>query len=216
MTEELEQRQRPSFAKLVGLDRSGPRPERTGQGEPLNPWTIPNAIAFVRLALIPVFVVVALSSEEGKTTTAAWLYGALAWSDYFDGLIARLTGQFSRLGALLDPFSDRLLAGSGYLVCYYLDILPRWLLIVAVAREFLTLVISEISLRAKVDITINWPGRLAVWPLFSSVFFALLGYQTFGTILLYVGVALALIASAIYIRNGVREYRGNISPRPSS
>ena len=54
-------------ARLSGLDRSGPPPPQTLAGAPLNPWTIPNAIGFVRLALIPVFLVSALSA----TTTAA-------------------------------------------------------------------------------------------------------------------------------------------------
>ena len=47
---------------LLGLDRSGGPPPETRRGQPLNPWTIPNAIGFVRLALIPVFLVVALES----------------------------------------------------------------------------------------------------------------------------------------------------------
>ena len=40
--------------RLFGLDRSGPKPRQTRKGEPLNPWTIPNAIGFARLALVPV------------------------------------------------------------------------------------------------------------------------------------------------------------------
>ena len=51
--------------RLFGLDRSGPPPPQTLPGQPLRPWTIPNAIGFVRLALIPVFLVVALSSDDG-------------------------------------------------------------------------------------------------------------------------------------------------------
>ena len=48
-----------SFRRLSGLDRSGPPPAETQAGAPLHPWTIPNAIGFVRAALIPVFLVLA-------------------------------------------------------------------------------------------------------------------------------------------------------------
>ena len=58
--------------RLFGLDRSGPPPPQTLAGQPLRPWTIPNAIGFVRLALIPVFLIVALSSSDGTGVGAGW------------------------------------------------------------------------------------------------------------------------------------------------
>ena len=86
-----------TFRRLVGLDRSGGPPPQTRRGEPLNPWTIPNAIGFTRMALIPVFLVVALSSGDGRSGLAFALFALIAWSDYFDGMAARITGQYSRL-----------------------------------------------------------------------------------------------------------------------
>ncbi|MGP0103421.1 MAG: hypothetical protein ACLPUT_17585, partial [Solirubrobacteraceae bacterium] len=52
--------------RLLGLDRSGPPPPQTQAGQPLRPWTLPNAIGFTRLALIPVFLIVALSCANGS------------------------------------------------------------------------------------------------------------------------------------------------------
>ena len=57
-----------TFRRLSGLDRSGPPPPETVAGAPLRPWTIPNAIGYVRLALIPVFLVLALNSESRAPT----------------------------------------------------------------------------------------------------------------------------------------------------
>ena len=54
--------------RLLGLDRSGGPPPETRRQQPLNPWTIPNAIGFVRIALIPVFLVLAL--EFGRRARA--------------------------------------------------------------------------------------------------------------------------------------------------
>jgi cardiolipin synthase len=60
--------------RLFGLDRSGPPPSQTQAGQPLRPWTIPNAIGFARLALIPVFLIVALSSADGTDAAGATLF----------------------------------------------------------------------------------------------------------------------------------------------
>ena len=98
--------------RLLGLDRSGPPPPETRAGQPLRPWTIPNAIGFVRLALIPVFLIVALSSDDGSARSPAILFAVIGWGDYADGIAARVTGQYSRLGALMDPITDRLLVIS--------------------------------------------------------------------------------------------------------
>ena len=96
-----------SVQRLLGLDRSGPPPPESLPDQPLRPFTIPNLIGFARLALIPVFLVFALSSGDGRSAPAAVLYAVIAGSDYLDGLAARLTGQYSRLGTLLDPLTDR-------------------------------------------------------------------------------------------------------------
>jgi len=53
------ERTRLSTRRLLGLDRSGPPPPQTLAGQPWNPWTLPNAIGFVRLALLPVFLALA-------------------------------------------------------------------------------------------------------------------------------------------------------------
>ncbi len=97
----------------MGFDRSGPPPPQTRAGEPLRPWTIPNAIGFTRLALIPLFLRMALSSEDGEDARAAALFALIGWGDYADGIAARVTRQYSRLGALMDPVTDRLLVVSG-------------------------------------------------------------------------------------------------------
>lgn len=190
--------------RLLGLDRSGPAPAATEAGAPLNPWTIPNAIGFARLALIPLFLVVAFSSDDGVDATAAILYAVIGWGDYADGMAARITRQYSRLGALMDPVTDRLLVICGVAVCWHFELLPRWALAVLVARELLMLVLGRYSLKHGVDLRINWPGRLAVAPVMGGLFFPMCGLETLGEVMLYAGLALALLATALYVRDGRR------------
>jgi cardiolipin synthase len=193
--------------RLVGLDRSGPPPPQTLAGQPLRPWTIPNAIGFLRLALIPVFLAVALSSDDGVDALAATLFAVIGWGDYADGIAARLTAQYSRLGTLMDPITDRLLVVSGVVVCWRFDLLPRWALAVLALRELSMVALGRYALKRSVDLRINWPGRVSVAPLMGALFFAMTGLGDLAEALLYIGLALALVASALYVRSGRTQLR---------
>jgi cardiolipin synthase (CMP-forming) len=203
------ERARLTFRRLSGLDRSGPPPPQTVKGAPLNPWTIPNAIGYVRLALIPVFLILAFSSGDGHDWLATTIFGLVGWSDYFDGIAARVTGQYSRMGALLDPLVDRLLVLSGAVVCWHFELLPRWGIAVLAAREVFMLGLVRWALHHGLDIKVNWLGRLGVWPVLSALFFALAGLETVGAIFLYIGLAFVLASTAKYLRDG-------LAARPSS
>src|SRR4051812_47864883 len=122
-------------------------PPETRKGAPLNPWTIPNAIGFIRIALIPVFLILALSSGDGRYAPASIIYAVIGGTDYLDGMAARITGQYSRLGALIDPIVDRLLVVSGVIVCWKFELLPRWALAVLAGRELFMPVASRVVLR---------------------------------------------------------------------
>jgi cardiolipin synthase len=191
--------------RLFGLDRSGPPPPQTLAGAPLRPWTLPNAIGFTRLALIPVFLVVELTGGgAGTGALGATLFAAIGWGDYADGIAARVTRQYSRLGTLMDPITDRLLVVSGVVVCWHYQLLPRWAIAVLAARELAMLALGRYGMARGVELRINWPGRLAVAPVMGSFFFAMVGLRTVGEALLYIGLALALAATGLYVRSGAR------------
>lgn len=193
--------------RLLGLDRSGPPPKATEAGQPLNPWTVPNAIGFARLALVPVFLVLALGSGDGRVASATIVFGVIAWSDYADGMVARVTGQYSRLGTLIDPLVDRLLVVSGVVVAWRFELLPRPALAVLVAREVLMLGLTQIGLRRGVDLRVNMVGRLAIWPVLTALALAMVSVTWVADALLYVGLAMTLWATALYLRDGWRELR---------
>jgi cardiolipin synthase len=193
----------PPPRRLLGIDRSGPNPEATAADQPLRPWTVPNLIGYLRLAGIPVFLVLALSSAHGEDVAATVIYAVVACADYLDGFAARLTGQFSRLGALLDPIVDRMLIIAGVVVAFDFSLLPRWALVVAVARELFMLGLSRYGLARGVDLKINWFGRIGVAPMMGAPFFAMAGVHWLALVTLYVGLALSLIATALYVRRGV-------------
>ena len=196
-----------TFKRLSGLDRSGPSPPETEAGQPLHPWTLPNFIGFFRAGLIPVFLVWALSTDTGTEPGPTILFAVIAWGDYADGIAARLTGQYSRLGAIMDPIIDRILVLAGAIVCWHFELLPRWALLLLAARELWMLAVSPPLVRRGVQLKINWPGRLAVVPLMSAIFFALCGLEDLGAILLYVGLFLAIWATVLYGRSAVHQLK---------
>jgi CDP-diacylglycerol--glycerol-3-phosphate 3-phosphatidyltransferase len=193
--------------RLLGLDRSGPPPPETLRKQPLNPWTLPNAIGFVRLALIPVFLVLALNSGDGRRALATVVFAVIAWSDYLDGMTARITGQYSRLGTLLDPLTDRLLVLSGAIVCWKFELLPRWALAVLAARELFMLCLTQLALRKEMELKVNMLGRWAVWPVMSAIALSFMVETWVTDVLMYLGLAMTLAATAMYVQDGMRHLR---------
>ena len=196
-----------TFRRLVGLDRSGGPPPPPRRGAPLHPWTIPNAIGIVRILLIPLFLVLALQSGDGRDTTATILFATVAATDWFDGMVARITGQYSRLGALLDPLTDRMLVIAGAIVAYHFELLPRWALLVLAAREAFMLVLTELALRREIDLNVNMMGRWAVWPVMGALGLAMIVETWVSEVMLYVGLAMTLAATVRYLQDGLQALR---------
>jgi CDP-diacylglycerol--glycerol-3-phosphate 3-phosphatidyltransferase len=193
--------------RLLGLDRSGPPPLQTRAGAPLNPWTLPNPVGYLRLAGIPVFLWLSFESGDGRSAAAAAVFFAIAAGDYLDGFLARVTGQYSRLGTMLDPLIDRLTILSGAVVCWHFELLPRWALALLVAREVAMLAIAQYGVRHGVEVAVNWPGRISVFPIMGGIFASLVFAGWVPAALLIFGVALAILATALYARTGVRTVR---------
>lgn len=198
-------RRRLGLRRLFGVDRSGPLPQQTRAGAPLRPFTLPNLVGYLRLASIPVFLYLALSSDDGRVASATLLYLWITLGDYIDGFLARATGQYSRMGALLDPVVDRLSAIAGVVVNWHFDFLPRWALAALVVREVATVVLARASLRRGVDLEVSWVGRFATFFVFTGLFWSLVidSWVTVAAFLL--GLALGIIATALYVQAARRR-----------
>jgi cardiolipin synthase len=192
---------------LLGLKRTGLEPAETRAGQPLRPLTIPNVVSYLRVVLLGVFLAIALSSDDGRVTAATICFSIAAGGDYLDGMLARITGQYSRLGTLMDPFVDRAVIVAGAIVAWKFELLPRWGLAVLAARELVMLVLVGLGMRRGLDIKINWIGRVAVWPAMSAIGLTLIADTWLAEASLYLGIAGVLAASALYVRDGLQELR---------
>jgi cardiolipin synthase len=204
-------RARLTTRRLLGIDRSGPPPPETRRGQPLRPWTLPNVVGFLRAAAVPVFLVLALDSGDGRIASATVTFCLVAGADYLDGLLARVTGQYSRLGTILDPLVDRALVLAGAVVCWHFELLPRWALAVLAGRELFMLVASQVAFRKGLDLEINMVGRLAVWPTMFALWLAMVSVTWVAEAFLYLGIAMTLAATFLYIRDGRRALAARTS-----
>lgn len=203
--------QQKSLRRIAGIDRSGGPDPRTASDQPWRVWTIPNAIGYLRLLLIPVFLWFALRSPDGRDVTANVALLICGVSDYLDGLAARLTGQFSRLGTLLDPLTDRLLIIAAGVVIMKFELLPQYLIGLVFLREVLMLLLAVPAMRKGVEIRVNWIGRLAVWPLMIGGYLVLVVDSQFAVGLVWIGMIGSYAASALYLREAWPKLVGGSS-----
>src|SRR3954453_19914088 len=99
---------------------------------------IPNLLSIFRILLVPPLVVVLLTKFEGKEWWGLGLFLLAAVMDFFDGYLARRRQQVTRLGTLLDPAADKILISAAFISLVELDheLVPAWMVVVILAREF--------------------------------------------------------------------------------
>lgn len=95
-------------------------------------FTVPNALTFARLLLVPVFVWLYVA---GNAAGALTVFIAASVTDGLDGLLARALHQETRLGGFLDPAADKLLALAAMVLLVAAHLLPGWLLALVVFRD---------------------------------------------------------------------------------
>lgn len=104
-------------------------------------WTPANVVTCVRIALIPVFMVVASMADgaaDAPLAVAAFvIYAALSLTDKLDGYLARSRGEVTDFGKFLDPIADKLLVFSALLLLLDRGEVSVWVVFVILVREFL-------------------------------------------------------------------------------
>jgi CDP-diacylglycerol--glycerol-3-phosphate 3-phosphatidyltransferase len=105
---------------------------------------LPNSITLIRICSIPLLVWILssshFSSENGvKELLASAIFIAASMTDGIDGYLARKRGQITTMGILLDPMADKLLIAAAFvmLVQFNPSLVPAWIAIIIIGREFL-------------------------------------------------------------------------------
>ena len=136
--------------------------------------TVPNALSLARLLLIPVFLWLVLVARADLAAVAVLAVSGI--TDWADGVIARRTGQMTRLGRLLDPLVDRLTIAATLIGLALRDLVPWWLVALLAAREVLLLaLVPALRRRGLVALPVHYLGKAATFALYWGFPFVLVG-----------------------------------------
>ena len=105
--------------------------------------TVPNQLTFLRLGILPFFIVLIFYDQYAWALLILMLAAA---TDGMDGLLARSLNQKTALGAYLDPIADKLLLSSSFVVLAWNGRIPWWLTIMVLGRDVLILMTATVIL----------------------------------------------------------------------
>lgn len=135
--------------------------------------TVPNLLSFLRLALVPVFLVLII---DGQDALALLVLVISSVTDFLDGLIARTFKQISRLGQLLDPAADRLFIFAALIGLAVREVIPWWLFIIIVSRDAMLLVLGIVlANHGYGPLPVHHLGKVATLCLFYALPILMLG-----------------------------------------
>lgn len=161
--------------------------------------TIPNLLSFARLLGVPLFLWLVIVAEADGW--ALFLLVVAGVTDWLDGAIARWTGQFSRLGALLDPVADRLYIAATVIGLAIRGIIPWWLVLLLALRDVMLLgLLPILRSRGMIAMPVTLVGKAATFCLLWGFPFLLLGAEegAWGLLGRTCGWAFVLWGTALY------------------
>ena len=164
---------------------------------------VPNALTILRMIMIPLMVYV---FQNFGAAPALIVYAAASLTDVLDGYIARKYNQMTDFGKLMDPLADKLMVVAMLLMLSLKQYIPIWVLVVVVLKELAMVAGAALLLSGrKVVVMANKLGKAATAAFFVSIVLVCLGdlylpLRQIGTALIYVAVAVSLVAMASYAR----------------
>lgn len=172
---------------------------------------IPNLLTLLRIFLLPIFVMVFYLPFYGQYLVCAGIFALAAFTDWFDGYLARKLNQTTQFGAFIDPVADKLMVAVALvlIVSVYADV---WLTIPAaiiICREIVVSALrewmAELSLRAQVAVShiAKYKTAMQMVSLFGLLVAKSLPYPwlinlSYG--LLYIAAILTLYTMVMYLR----------------
>jgi CDP-diacylglycerol--glycerol-3-phosphate 3-phosphatidyltransferase len=167
---------------------------------------IPNALTILRLALIPVFVIL-MAADDPANWPAGLVFAAAGVTDQVDGFLARRWRVESRFGKVADPLADRLMIDAAALMLWITGRLPWYAALVILARDALMVAGYRLVVHRGYDFEVTRVGKLATWVLYAALGLVLVTDEgvAWPVWLFWVGVALALVAAAQYVLKARRE-----------
>jgi len=172
---------------------------------------LPNLITLSRLALIPVILVFLDRGTPVSHYIASLLFILAGFSDFLDGYLARKTGKITLLGKFLDPLADKITTLSVMVTLVAMQLIPTWLLILMLVREFAVTGLRALAMGEGVVISASESGKQKTAFQFFGLTFLLvyfpyplwgtgwmLDFHRMGLFILYLSLILSLFSAVEY------------------
>src|ERR1041384_8761075 len=164
---------------------------------------LPNGLTLIRIFLVPLLVAVLLTKYNVLVAAAIFLAASL--TDLLDGYFARKRGQITTLGTLLDPVADKLLVSSAFISLVQLQLVPAWMVVIIIGREFAVTGLRSIASSQGFTIDASQFGKIKMVAQVAAITFLILGmpggspnptFHKLGMVTLYF-VVLSAVGSAV-------------------
>lgn len=181
---------------------------------------LPNSLTLVRIFLVPLLVVVLLTRGEHFELWAITILLGAALTDWLDGYLARKRGQVTTLGILLDPIADKLLISAAFISLVELRLVPAWVVVIIVGREFAVLGLRNIASAEGFTITASELGKAKMVLQVAAVSFIVLGSRyarlgPVGNLALWLVLIFAIVSAVQYFHDFWGKLDARIKQRPS-
>ena len=180
---------------------------------------IPNILTIGRIIIVPIFVVTFFIPGLFGDLIPFFLFVIASFTDYLDGLLARLFKEESKLGELLDPIADKILVAAALILLVMNGTIKNYEVIAAIiilTREILISGLREFLAKGRITMQVTSLSKLKTFIQMTSIAILLTGEsgnkiinfqdynaQTIGIILLWLSAALTLFTGYEYVRKGI-------------
>jgi len=164
---------------------------------------VPNTVTLFRIFLVPVLVTLLLTKYS--VLFAAIVFLAASLTDFLDGYLARTRNEVTTLGILLDPVADKLLISAAFVSLVQLQIVPAWMVVIIIGREFAVSGLRSIAASQGFTIDASELGKLKMFFQVAAITLLILGSQypvpfNAGYIALWMVVLFAILSAIDYFR----------------
>jgi len=171
---------------------------------------LPNSLTLIRIFLVPLLVVVLLTRTENFDLWAIAILLGAALTDWLDGYLARRRSQVTTLGILLDPIADKLLIAAAFISLVELRLVPAWVVVIIVGREFAVLGLRNIASAEGFAIDVSELGKAKMVFQVAAVSLIVLAsryllLRPLATLALWLVVIFAVVSAVQYFRGFWRK-----------
>jgi len=173
---------------------------------------LPNILTLSRIGLLPFFIFFLSDPTPLNSFVAASIFGVAAITDWLDGMIARRTGQVTKLGKLLDPVADKLLVSAALILLVDIGRAEAWIVIVLIGRKFAITGLRAIASSEGIVVPAEALGKYKMIAQITAILLLILNYRIgpldfflLGTIALWASMILAIWGGAQYFSNYWRQ-----------